>query len=611
MRYIGKYAIIVVGLWTLALPARAQKQVGGDISMNLNGNVAFGYNGAFSDATASTHGLNGGGNADLSGYYYNPAFLSFDVQPFYNQSRANSNFQSLFQSSGVGASASIFSGSKFPGTVSYSRSYGSEGGLVVPGVGNITTHGNSDDLAIGWGIRLPDYPLVSIQFMDGHNSNSVFGTDEHNTANIKTLGITATDTLAGFNLSAGYHRDQLHALTAAFLTGGSPSATDSSGNSFNVGVGHTLPLSGSFSVGYSRSDLSSNFTGGNYNATIDTINSNANFQPARNLNVGVNAQYTNNLGGMLYQSVITAGGLVPAELLSYSTHALDINSQATYTLPTAHMSLIANADHRKQTALGLSVSSDTFGQLATYGNDLLGGFINLTGGLTETRVDSATTNNSLGLIGNVSYNRRVQKWNLNGSFNYSRNTQTVLISYTSSGYGYAAGIGRKLGPYSYWNFNAGGAKTTFENLPGSGSHNQSYSTAFTLRRFSVSGAYGTASGTSILTPTGLTPSPNPIPLPGQIVLFGGHSYSVGGSTTPVRGLTLSAIYSNTKSNTTGNSTTSRNSTEQFNTMLQYKLRRVWITGGYLKLNQGFSFTGQPPASYSSFFIGISRWFNFF
>jgi hypothetical protein len=46
-------------------------------------------------------------------------------------------------------------------------------------------------------------------------------------------------------------------------------------------------------------------------------------------------------------------------------------------------------------------------------------------------------------------------------------------------------------------------------------------------------------------------------------------------------------------------------------MLQYKVRQLWIQGGYLKLQQGFSITGQPYASYSSFYMGITRWFNFF
>jgi predicted CXXCH cytochrome family protein len=54
----------------------------------------------------------------LAGSFYNPNFLSFKVEPFYNQSRANSDFQSITGASGVTASSSIFGGSEFPGSVS-------------------------------------------------------------------------------------------------------------------------------------------------------------------------------------------------------------------------------------------------------------------------------------------------------------------------------------------------------------------------------------------------------------------------------------------------------------------------------------------------------------
>ena len=42
----------------------------------------------------------------------------------------------------------------------------------------------------------------------------------------------------------------------------------------------------------------------------------------------------------------------------------------------------------------------------------------------------------------------------------------------------------------------------------------------------------------------------------------------------------------------GTSASSLNNTEQMNAMLQYKLRQLWITGGYLKLPQGFSIIGR-------------------
>jgi hypothetical protein len=135
MSAVNKCAIMAAGFMAIALavPARAQLQLGNDVSMKANGNISFGYTADYSNLTGSDHTLSPSGNGDLSGYYYAPGFVSFDVQPFYNESRANSSYQSIFQSSGVNGTASIFSGSHFPGTVSYSKIYNSEGGLSIPG----------------------------------------------------------------------------------------------------------------------------------------------------------------------------------------------------------------------------------------------------------------------------------------------------------------------------------------------------------------------------------------------------------------------------------------------------------------------------------------------
>lgn len=610
----GKRAALAatVMVVSLAISARAQVQVGENTSLNMTGNLSFGYTGDYSNVYGSDHGLTPGGNADLRGSYYDPGFLSFEVQPFYNQSRLNSTYQSIFQSGGVNSSASMFSGSNFPGFVSFSKILNSEGGYNLPGVGNLTTRGNSDNFALGWGIRIPDYPHVSFQFTDGDNTSSLYGTDANSSFHSKIAGVTASHTLAGFNLNGGYSYNTVNTLTPEILTAEPPLTTDMSSSSLNFGVGHKLPFNGAFSAGASRTGINSESSFGNFNGTIDTVSSGVDFAPIHNLNVGVNGQYTNNLEGTLYQPLITAGA-VPAALLNYSTHSLDINSHASYALPNQHLNLAFNDDHRQQTVVGTPLSANTLYEMVTYGNTLLGGFLNATGGVTETTLSLSTRSSSLGELGTVSYTRKVEGWNVNGSFSYSRNTQTVLIGYTSSGHAYSAGIGRKLSPHSYWSVNAIEAKTTFNDSSGSSSFSQSYTTAISLNHFSLSGSYSKADGTSILTPTGLAPvsNPTPIPTPLQAILFNGKSYSFGASTSPRYGLILSGIYSKTNSSTAAASAASWNETEQLNTTLQYKVRQVWITGGYLKLRQGLSITGQPPSSDSSFYVGITRWFNFF
>src|SRR5664279_4546192 len=110
--------VLAAGVF-LAGTLLGQVQVGDNLKLNLNGSVSVGYNDTYGNSVNSSHGVGFGGVAGLSGSYYNPNFLSFNVTPYFNQSRANSDFASVTDASGVNLSSAIFSGSKFPGTVNY------------------------------------------------------------------------------------------------------------------------------------------------------------------------------------------------------------------------------------------------------------------------------------------------------------------------------------------------------------------------------------------------------------------------------------------------------------------------------------------------------------
>ena len=136
-------------LLLLAWPVAAQMRLG-EVTADSNGTVSTGYTASFGNMTASDHSWTLGGTTSLSGSFYNPNFLSFDTTLYLNQSRANSNFQSISNASGVDASVNIFGGSHFPGSITYSKAYNSEGNYDVPGAANFVTHGNSDVLGINW-----------------------------------------------------------------------------------------------------------------------------------------------------------------------------------------------------------------------------------------------------------------------------------------------------------------------------------------------------------------------------------------------------------------------------------------------------------------------------
>jgi predicted porin len=80
---------------------------------------------------------------------------------------------------------------------------------------------------------------------------------------------------------------------------------------------------------------------------------------------------------------------------------------------------------------------------------------------------------------------------------------------------------------------------------------------------------------------------------------------------PVRRLTIAASYAKSSSNTATAGIASANQFESKSVLLQYQFRKMYFTAGYAQLQQGFSVSGIAPSNVSSYYFGVSRWFNFF
>jgi hypothetical protein len=594
---------------------RASAQVTvGEARMNLNSTISFGYYGDYYNYAGSDHTLSPAGDANLTGFYYNPNFLSFNVQPFYNESRVNSDFQSISESGGVNASAGIFSGSHFPGSISYSKIYNSSANnFDIPGLANFTTHGDSDNLAVTWGVNLQDLPSLHFSFSDGNNAYSVYGANTQGTEHRDAFSAMAAYRLAGFTMNGGYQYTGSRSLTPQFLTGQPSQQANSSDNSLSFSVGHNLPLNGVITAGISRSHISTDSDGDTYTTTIDTASSSLNFAPIRNLNVGTNIYYTDNLEGSLFNSLLAAGAIAPQDLAQQSSsNSLGLTSYASYDIPSLNLHLHTSANRQQQSFLGKSFVSDSYYGGVTYFREVLGGQFTGTVGLTQTSVN--TTNQSmLGLNGSMAYTRQFQRWTVSGAFSYSQDTQTVLAAYTSSGSSYSGSLGRRFGRKSYWGVNASSAKSDFGQA-GSTSSVQSYSTSLSLPAgIGLSGSYSKSSGNALLTAAGLVPTPVPLPVvnPEAVVLYNGKSYAAAFSSHPIRGLTFTALYSKALSDTESSQTTSSNSNKNLNFFIAYHLRKLELNAGFSKFEQGFSVSGSPPTMVGSYYFGIKRWFNFF
>jgi hypothetical protein len=601
-------------LFFLMIPlASAQMQVGDDVKMKAGGMFTAGYSGDYGNSAEieSNHGLDFGFNGNVSGSYYNPNFLSFNVTPYYNQSRADSNFQSITGASGVTGTVNLFTGSHFPGSVSYHNDYNSTGTIGLVGEPNFTTHGRDNGFGVGWSALLPGLPTLSVGYSQGSGSGTVYGTDQESGSSTKLFNLRSSYAIEGFHLNSFFDHNTLDAVYPAFLAGEQESVSNTSGHDFGFGANRNLPVNGSFYANYNRSMSSTDYLGtaDNTNAyTTSTETAGATFHPTRKFSLFTNESYTDNLAGFLSQT-LTSSTTAPTEVdLGTGSHSLQVGGGAAYQF-TNFLSTQAQATYYDQYYFDKSYTGTYISGTVNYSRRLWDMF-SFSAGVVES--SNGLGSDAVGFVGNLNYYHRILGWETSGSFSYAQNVQSVLITYTTSYYSYTGRVRRRLGNNLAWLGAYSGSQSGLTQVAGSGSRSSSFSTSFSSRQFALTGNYTKSTGQSVLTGAGLVALP---PTPGvpqsNLILFSGDSYGGGFSATPVRRLTISGTFSRALSNTLSDVTDSRNNNEIFNAQLQYHLRRIGVLAGYTKFTQGISASGAPPGTANSYFIGVSRWFDFF
>src|SRR5512135_698293 len=198
-------ALILAATLLWVASAAAQIQVGEDTKLSLGGTVSAGYSGAFTDIDGSNHGIDLGGTAALHGSYYNPQFLNFDFQPYYHRSQNNSIFETLSHGKWFTSVANLFSGSRFPGSVSYSWNKDTIGQFGLPGFDNgVVSHSSGGSFGVSWSALVPDLPTLHVSFTDGGSDSTVFGANTESHSDVQNLTLQSTYKLAGFNLMGQY-----------------------------------------------------------------------------------------------------------------------------------------------------------------------------------------------------------------------------------------------------------------------------------------------------------------------------------------------------------------------------------------------------------------------
>jgi len=612
---IRKACRALPGFALLALPAAAQLSVGDYLRTDLSGNLGFNYGGSI-DQGESSHGTGFTGNANLTGSYYNPNFLNFSVSPFYNRVQSDSTFGSLTNASGVNASVNLFNGTNFPASVSFARSYNNTGEFGVPGSSiGLATHSNTQNFGVGWSAFVPDWPTFSASYSMNGTDSSILGEEGSNSESDRTLILVSNYKIDGWRLGGQFtHRDTDSSL-ANFTnpTEGEIHSTGST-NNFGATAQHALPFTGNLSANFTHVGYSYHYedsSSSSNSSASNSVNANANFHPTTKFGESFTATYNDSLLGSIPESVLNTGA--PVDLKSLGSYSSFLVGTDAYYQLLKNLSIHADVNHQYQTFLGQSYSATQFAGTANFNfeHSILKG---LTFSLGVVDTAEQESNTGLGFVGTLTYNHKYEGWNISGNLSYAQNVETALLVYTSSSYSYLASLQKRLGDHSQFMVGYSGAHSGITNSGTTSSANRVFTTVF-YRSYAFNAFYGKSDGLAIFTATGLVPVTTT--LPSQVLAgstfstFKSTGWGGGLGASPLRRLTVSVAFAKSNGSTINPVLSTYTNNTVVNGLFQYRLRKVFLNGGYTRLTQNLGLTGTTPVMVTSYYVGLSRWFNFF
>lgn len=593
-----------------AVSAAAQLTVGDNVNMNLTGNLGYGYTGSFGNTINSSHGSGVVGDAHLTGYYFHPNFLTFDVRPYYDRNQNSSDSQSINRGTGIGSSVNLFGGSRFPGSISYGLDFSNNSQFQVGGISSLVGNSNGQNFGVSWSLLFPDMPHVTASYAIGNSNSSIEGLPQENASSSKTFSLNSGYQLAGWNLQGYLNNVRSHFSTLGFLTADRLSSGGSS-TAFGAAAQHALPLHGSVSLGWGHSLYNPEDKSNGNNWTSTTYTEGATFQPWTRLSISQNLGYTTNLFGALERTVFQNGVVTPVTI-GNGSHALYFGTSASVYVGYG-FSVGSYFNHRVQTFSNQDVSDSQYGATVNYNyrHPILG-FIYL--GLGVVNTANQEGNNGAALVGNIGMSKNFGKWETSADFNYAQNTQTLGIVATTSSTSYGGTLRRRFTRQTSWGVGFRGSHSAITARDGDANRSESYSSSLSWRRFSVGGSYSQSSGTAVLTYEGtLTSTPLGALITNDFLLFNARSYSVNGAALLFRRLSVGGGYSQFSSGTLQqlNNVGLRTDGDLYHSHVDYRLRKFSFAGGYNRVMQDISTPPGPPRTVNTFFISLTRWFNVF
>ncbi len=602
-------------LWALGLGyADAQVRLG-DFHATASGQLETLYDGNYGNLEGTDeHSLGLAGRGMISGDYYNPNFLSFNLLPYYGRSQDNSDMQSITNASGYDGTLNIFKGSHFPGFFNFNQTWNSTGAYGIPGVAGLATTNNNHGLNVGWSALIPGLPTFSVGYGTTAGTSSLIGSDESTVSSTRNFNLGSTYKLGGYYLSGGF----IHLTNHVNLLGveeddGEPETetTNGSSNQYRFTVQGPIPYRrSSASLGFTRESYSIDDTlGGTNYGTTDTINGNVNVAFPR-APVQVTTIYTDNLLGSIEQQLVSSGEVPLTGLNTPESRSLSVEA-STFVSVLPRLLVGGYVQRTQQFFDGENFGLTTVGLTVNYNflHELKG--LTFYGGVNDSA--SQQGNTGAGFIGNVTYNRYFGRWQLNGFFLYNQNAQTQLVMYTTSTLNYGGTIKRQINPNLTWAVVSNLTRSGFEQVAGDRNHGESFTTMFIWNKASLSGVYSKSNGVALLTSTGVVSTPVPAQLlgPGASVLYNGKNYGVNVSLYPVRHMIVSGAWSKSFGNTTSPLLLSNNGNTNYYGFAGYEYRKLLFQAGVTKFTQSISDSGVPASMLTSFSFGVSRWFKGF
>lgn len=234
-------------------------------------------------------------------------------------------------------------------------------------------------------------------------------------------------------------------------------------------------------------------------------------------------------------------------------------------------------------------------------------------------VDTANQggNGGTGLNATVGFDRRIGHWDVSADYNYLHDLQTYYGLLNTSYMNYGGSVRRKLNPETYLSLFARESHSGIVALSGTGNMFNSFGASLSWKGSGLTGNYSSASGTAILSATGvLVPSPGGPLFTPEFLYFNAKAWGVSANKLFFRRLAISAAYTQVESSSERLAFTNANSGDRWGVTTSYRFRKLSFQGGFSQVNQLFKITPliAPPVAarvVDSYYVSVSRWFNLF